>query len=237
MKSQSPLKSKIIFLKHKSMCRVLNARRLTCFIASEARTAALSWNCSDAYRLESGYQFPIMMKVFTLLFFIKLLQVLRQTNIQMLSLRRSLGTPWGLRAGGGIFTLGGSFQHSTKDPSNKYQIRVSNQLSLTNLKQKDHGITLCYAQPDPVTFLLRKLVCWFIPNTLTWTGGWFTYPQVGASGKANRKTLRYCVFLTMTQALVCATDTVRWRLPGGHLSGIEAGRKDTKRTSTLTEVF
>lgn len=45
-------------------------------------------------------------------------------------------------------------------------------------------------------------------------GGWFTYPQVGASGKANRKTLRYCVFLTMTQALVCATDIVlkaaRW---------------------------
>ena len=37
----------------------------------------------------------------------------------------------------------------------------------------------------------------------------FTYPQVGASGKANRKTVRYCVFLTMTQALVCATDIVR----------------------------
>ena len=170
MKSQSPLKSKIIFLKHKSMCRVLNARRLTCFMASETRTSALSWNCSDVYRLESGYHFPIMMEVFTLLFFIKLLASLRQTNIQMLFAKITWNA-LGLRAGGYIFTFGGSFQQSTKDPSNKYQIRVSNRLSLTNLKQKDRGITLCYAQPDPVPFLLRKLVCWFILNTLTWTGG------------------------------------------------------------------
>lgn len=151
--------------------------------------------------------------------------------------------------GGGrcIHTWGKFSTLHDKHLTNKCQLRVSNWLSLTNRKQKYRWITLCYTQPDLVTFVrIKHLACWFLPNTsLMWTGSFhtgsgLTYPQVGASGKANK----WEHFEILGFPGHCWSDHVWnrhlaafWRLLGGHLSGIEASRKEMKPTKTLTKVF
>ena len=201
-------------------------------MALETTTSALSWNCSDVYRLESGYHFPIMMEVVTLLFSIKLLASLRQMNLQVLSLQRSLGMLWGCGQEEVYSHLDEVFNILLKMVliNTRYEFQTDFLWLIWNRKIPDHCV-LRSAQP---CHFPAKKTCMLIHTEHLDMNWRLTYAQVGASGNGN--TLRYCGFLTVTQALVCATDTVRWRLPGGPLSGIEAGRKDMKHTSTLTEV-